>query len=330
VAGESSLRSGLQDVREIMPSASALAKPVRRVAVEWRIDTPVPYRELADEIRVIRQVLVIVHRRDDARRLAENIGGDILHLSAGMCPAHRLEVVAEVRRRLDVGEPCRLISTQLVEAGVDLDFPVVYRALAGLDSIAQSAGRCDREGRLTDAAGVPAGRLVVFLAETEPPPGVPRKALDSMKVLVQLGGIDPFEPADSLRFFNELYNKIDDDQHRIEPLRRSLMFATVADRFRIIDDGTHPVVVPWGDGYKRLAAFRASPSRETQRGLQPFAVQVRRYQLAQLRDDGVCMPFDTDENSWFDIVSEGRYAAYDNRFGLNETSGPMSPEDGVV
>jgi CRISPR-associated endonuclease/helicase Cas3 len=326
----SSRRAGLRAVDEIMPDPSALARSARRVRIEWRIDAPTPYDQIAAELRAARQALAIVHRRDDARRLAEQIGGDVLHLSALMCPAHRTEVVAEVRRRLQSGEQCLLVSTQLVEAGVDIDFPLVYRALAGLDSIAQSAGRCDREGKLTDAAGGnPAGRLIVFRAETDPPPGVPRKALDTMHVLFRLGAIDPFEPNDSLKYFDELYGKIDDDQHRIEMLRRDLMFATVADKFRIIDADTHPVVVPWGDARQRLAAFRAAPSRQTQRALQPFTVQVRRYRLDALRSAGVVMPIDEFER--FDVVAEGREGSYDVRFGLNESApGVMAADDSVI
>jgi len=248
-----------------------------------------------------------------------------------MCPAHRSVVVTEVRRRLDCKEACILVSTQLIEAGVDVDFAVVYRALAGLDSIAQSAGRCDREGKLTDAnGGQPAGRMVVFRAETDPPPGVPRKALETMHVLLQLRLVDPFEPKDSRCYFDELYRKIDDDHHRIELLRKNLMFAAVAHSFRIIDADVHPVVVPYGDAPKRLAAFRAAPSRQTARALQPFTVQVYRYRLDALRDAGITMPVDESED-WFDVVVEGRESAYDNRFGLNViTDGIMAAEDSIV
>ena len=144
---------GLTDVREIMDDPSALASAVRRLKIEWRTQTVTPYADLAVELRGHRQVLAIVHHRADARVVAEAVGDEALHLSALMCPAHRLSVIADVRNRLDDGKRCVLIATQLVEAGVDPGFSVVYRALAGLDSIAQSAGRCDREGKLTDAAG---------------------------------------------------------------------------------------------------------------------------------------------------------------------------------
>ncbi len=331
VPPKESIRAGLTNVTEIMPDPSALARAARRVKVEWRIDQVTPYIFLAEELRAHRQALVIVHRRNDARLLAEQVGGDVLHLSALMCPAHRSVVVAEVRRRLECKEACILVSTQLIEAGVDVDFEVVYRALAGLDSIAQSAGRCDREGKLTDAnGGQPSGRMVVFRAETDPPPGVPRKALETMHVLLQLRLVDPFEPEDSRCYFDELYRKIDDDHHRIELLRKNLMFAAVAHSFRIIDADVHPVVVPYGDAPKRLAAFRAEPSRQTARALQPFTVQVYRYRLDALRDAGITMPVDESED-WFDVVVEGRESAYDNRFGLNViTDGILAAEDSIV
>lgn len=322
---------GLTDVTEIMPDPSALAATARRVAIEWRTDAVTRYEDLAGELRRHRQALAIVHRRNDARVLADAIGGHALHLSALMCPAHRLAVIDEVRNRLGRDKPCLLISTQLVEAGVDLDVPVVYRALAGLDSIAQSAGRCDREGKLTEAAGgTPGGRMVVFLAETDPPPGVPAQAFQSMQVLLALGPVDPFNPDHSIRFFRELYGKAANDPRdkELERLRRTLAFATVADRFKMIDADTWPVVVRWGDGAQRLAAYRRSPSRETRRALQPFTVQVRRYTLDRLRDAGVCSPVEGANGvEYFDAVNEGRESSYHQRFGLDEGADGLLPTE---
>jgi CRISPR-associated endonuclease/helicase Cas3 len=327
-------RPGLKNVHEIMPDPQALANAARRVEIAWRIDRPTPYADLAAELRRERQVLAIVHRRDDAAALAEALSDDTLHLSAAMCPAHRLSVLAEIRRRLSTNKPCRLVSTQLIEAGVDVDFPVVYRALAGLDSIAQSAGRCDREGKLTDAAGKPAGRMVVFLAETDPPPGVPRKAMQSTQVLAALGALDPFDPGHSVRFFDELYGKTDLDARGIQTLRQKLAFAEVADRFKLIDNQTHAVVVPYVnaaagiDGRARLAAFIKAPSRETARALQPVIVQIPKYRLDQLRAAGTIEP--VDDFGRFDRLNEGHEAAYHKVYGLTANADPLLPAEASV
>ena len=99
------------------------------------------------------------------RRKSGLLKEGVFHLSTRMCAAHRLRVLAEIRQRLKAGESCHVVSTQLVEAGVDVDFPLVLRALAPLDSIVQAAGRADREGKLTAALGKPGGKVVVFLPE---------------------------------------------------------------------------------------------------------------------------------------------------------------------
>ena len=156
-----SLRCGFENVTEIVSDVEQTFKALRRVQVHWPADltTPVEWPSLASALQQPEQdeVLCIVHRRDDARELANRIPQSI-HLSALMCPQHRLKVIDDVKTKLEANrerqahgqavEPIRLISTQLIEAGVDLDFPVVYRAAGGLDAIAQAAGRCNREGRL--------------------------------------------------------------------------------------------------------------------------------------------------------------------------------------
>ena len=154
------LPAGLEGVREILPDAPQLAAQLRRVEYEWpEPETPaVEWPDLADELAEHEQVLAVVHKRDDARALArlleERVPGEtVYHLSALMCAKHRLACIETVRDALRRGEPCRLISTQLIEAGVDLDFPVVYRALGGLDSIVQAGGRC----KPRRAAGARAG-----------------------------------------------------------------------------------------------------------------------------------------------------------------------------
>jgi CRISPR-associated endonuclease/helicase Cas3 len=172
---------GFEKTTEIVEDVDRTFEALKRVEVKWPADLQQPktWDELAKEVRQEEEVLVIVHKRDDARQLAELLP-DSIHLSALMCPKHRLQVIERIkteleanhmrRERKELTRPLRVVSTQLVEAGVDLDFPVVYRALAGLDAIAQAAGRCNREGRLDRL-----GQVRVFAAPTEP-----RKALCAM------------------------------------------------------------------------------------------------------------------------------------------------------
>lgn len=148
-----SLPQGLEGVREIVPEPSALMTDLKRVTYDWSKATssPTEWPELADELAGERQFLAVVHKRNDARELVqlvtEQVPEDtVFHLSALMCAKHRSAVVEEIVKLLKAEKPCRLISTQLIEAGVDVDFPVVYRALSGLDSIVQAAGHCNREG----------------------------------------------------------------------------------------------------------------------------------------------------------------------------------------
>jgi CRISPR-associated endonuclease/helicase Cas3 len=322
---------GLEAVHEIIPDPDALAARARRVRIHWPAAGEVlPYKALAGRLGEHEKVLAIVHQRRDARRLAELIAdGSTFHLSALMCPAHRLEVLGAVKRALSAGGPCRLVATQLVEAGVDLDFPVVYRALAGLDSLAQAAGRCDREGKLTEAnGGAPAGEFFVFRAETLPPPGTLRKALQTTETLLGLGGgVDPFRPADCETFFREFYAKSDRDAERVQLHRQNLDFATTAAAFRMIDSALRPIVVPWGDAMERVEAFRREPTRATQKALQPFLVQINpRHHEALARAGAI-------ETVWdrVDVPTALFGDRYDRTFGLRpDESGVMDAELSIV
>ncbi|MAX35171.1 MAG: CRISPR-associated protein [Gimesia sp.] len=145
---------GLKDVREIMPAPDGLSKQMKRVEV--RSLGPVSQESLLDKLITHGSFLCIVNSKPDAARLFEKLKGmdtseGLYHLSTNLCAVHRFQKLDEIRARLAQGKSCRVISTQLIEAGVDVDFPVVFRAIAGLDSIAQAAGRCNREGKLDSA-----------------------------------------------------------------------------------------------------------------------------------------------------------------------------------
>lgn len=276
---------GLPLVREIVPSPEREFDALRRVEVEWPADLlePTSWEALAADLSRHPCFLAIVHKRADARELAKLLPDGAIHLSASMCAAHRLEVILRVKVDLKAERPVRVVSTQLVEAGVDVDFPVVYRALAGLDALAQSAGRCNREGSLDR------GRFVIFVPPTEPPRGVLRSGRDITRELLARDGssLDPLSPSPFDEYFRKLYFVRDLDRNQIQADRESFNFKTVAANFRMIEQGgMTPVVVPFGRAPDRLARLRAMASRDALRGLQPFLVNVHERDLARLRDAG--------------------------------------------
>jgi CRISPR-associated endonuclease/helicase Cas3 len=290
---------GLPDVREIMPDPASMAQRLRRFEVRWPgglgadgeggtgDGAPTTWQELAQRVGAEPRALAIVHRRQDARELAQRLpAAGRFHLSALMCADHRSQVLAEVKARLlEPGAPCRVVSTQLIEAGVDVDFPVVFRALAGLDSLVQAGGRCNREGKLEGP-----GRLDIFRAPTSPPPGILRQGLESMEALLKSRGaeLDLLAPDVIERYFRMLFMKIDRDRSRVQDARERLAFHDTACRFRMIDDAwSAPLVVPWGEADDRLEALRElGPDRLRLRALQRYSVNLARRSLEALRDQG--------------------------------------------
>jgi len=290
---------GLPNVREIVPDPPRLFAALRRVEYEL----PAAYEawtweRVAEEMRKFPQVLAVVNTRADAQALLAALDDpDALHLSTLLCGAHRRDVLAEVRRRLRDGKPCRLVATQVVEAGVDLDFSVVFRALGPLDRIVQAAGRCNREGRL------PVGRVVVFRpASGGLPPGPYRTATDTTEMLLARGACDLHDPALYQRYFALLYQRTNLDLYDIQSLRRQLRFATVAERFRLIPEDTVPVVVHYTGmpGTERMDQVEEIRSQAIRGGafgrwfwrrIQPYLVQVRRSLLARYQAEGLVAEF---------------------------------------
>jgi len=324
---------GLNKVQEIVGDPDALAQQLNRVEYSWPSpeSPPISWGELSGELTRYEQVLVVVHRRNDARELAERLQESleedtVFHLSALMCPAHRTEVLARVKERTQNGLPCRLVSTQLVEAGVDLDFPVVYRALGGLDSMVQAAGRCNREGRLN------CGRVVIFRAPSKPPSGTPSKAMEIAEGFLRKyrGNLDVLTPGIFSEYFRSLYFGSELDAKMIQTLRQEFKFADVARDFRLIEDGfTRPIVVPYKKAHARLEELRdKGPSREILRSLQPFIINIYPNAFNRLYSSGA-----------LEEVAESLFALnrlfnglYDPDFGLtvgDETIAP-NPDDLVV
>lgn len=310
------LEEGLPDVREIVPTELRAFERLRRVRVRWPDGSgPLPYAELADSVAREQDVLAVVHRRDDARRLCELIDTRLghsgtLHLSALMCPEHRSRVIADVKARKRRGEPVRLVATQLVEAGVDLDFAVVYRALGGLDALAQAAGRCNREGLLPGL-----GELRVYEAETQPPMGVPRAAREVTRgLLEQRPDLDLFAPESFRLYFERLYATQRADAKGIQALRAKLCFEQVAESFQLVEDGwSAPLVVPYPGCEPLLEQLlRVGPSRERLRALQRFTVTVPR----KLRQAWLERGLARQASDTVVFLGPEHGPAYDDRFGL--------------
>lgn len=242
---------------EIVPDPPLLFARLQRVTTEWRKEK-LSWGQIAEEMTRQPQALAIVNTRRAAAELYAELrrcSAAALHLSNQMCPAHRLLRLAEVRRRVAANEPCHLAATQLVEAGVDIDFPMVWRALAPLDSIAQAAGRCDREGRLTQMAGRPAGKLVVFEpVEDSMPPEVYKEGAAITRMMLAAGDVSWADPNTIRRYFDELYHKgAALDPAGIEMLRKEFQFKSVSNLVQWIDDRSEPVLVPFDDQARELA-----------------------------------------------------------------------------
>ncbi len=283
--------------REIAPDPRGLYAALKRVRVEV-LAGPQPDSTVVARFAEQPQMLCIVNSRAQARALYEAIRHlpGALHLSTLMVPKHRRAVLEDIRRRVAAGQPARIVSTSLIEAGVDLDVPEVWRAAAGLDSIAQAAGRCNRNGRLE------MGRVVVFEPEEAKAP----RALEAFwqatrPVLRQhedLLGLDAVQA-----YFRELYWQKGEaalDAVEVDGIRGVLPaiaaggregrfpFRSVAQAFRLIDEAMAPVVVPLDSDVRDLlgvlAATQRPPGRMLRR-LQAYTVsipqQARRAWLAR-------------------------------------------------
>lgn len=252
-------QEGLGTIREIVPAPDELATTLQRVKVKMPSTNaePTTWETLSALVSDEPCALVIVNTRNNARGLFSRLPDDgaNVHLSASMCAEHRSAVILQIRQRLEArrkgdGRPLRVVSTQLIEAGVDVDFPVVYRAMAGLDSIAQAAGRCNREGRLEGY-----GRVEVFLPEKAAPPGFLRQGEQTTLALLKAGMLEnPLSPSSIQYYFSELNRKGKRDKHRICDLLKAeqtsdsaidISFREAAKQFRLIDDNGIGVVVPY-------------------------------------------------------------------------------------
>ena len=279
--------------REISSDPEAMAHTMRRT----RIALPGPeetvtWANLAEQLAAPAQALCVVNTVKDARTLFRLLPVEgRFHLSARMCPAHRLETLNRIRARLLAGVPVRLVSTPLIEAGVDVDFPVAYRAYGPFDSIIQTAGRCNREGKNPEQCPV-----TVF----RPSEGslMPRGTEQAGKVTESfLVGADPetlHQPETYARYFEQLYSfkgPETAEADKVVKLTRELDFPAVAEAFRLIPEGTRRVIVPWtgGDGKELAGKLEREKhlAREECRRLQRLSINLYEGEFQKERANGV-------------------------------------------
>jgi len=281
---------GLEGVKEIIESPAQLEKDMKRTNIT--ILGKVSDEDIAGRLNSFGQVLCVVNTRKHARNLYQGLTEDegLHHLSALMCPVHRSQKLDEIRLRLKNKQTCRVVSTQLIEAGVDIDFPVVFRAISGIDSIAQAAGRCNREGNLDK------GQVFVFEPECGIPPGHFRQTAQAAESVIRRYP-DDILSLDAIEEYFELYywtkgEKL--DEYRImESLHEGLRngdfpFKTIAEKFQFIKDYMKPVVIPFDGEARGLIKSIENHKKPAilSRKLQKYSVSISPYQWKSLLECG--------------------------------------------
>lgn len=267
-------------IRAIIPKEMDLHAKLRRVNIAIE-DSPQTYPSLADILKKHKRVLCVVSSRRNALNLYTELAKDAeiptFHLSRSMCAAHLLQQIAEIKRLLSDPEVAvRVVSTQLIEAGVDIDFPVVYRQLAGLDSILQAAGRCNREG--TQDRGL----TTVFSFSDDRQAGYLRFATDTMKDMLDLyPDADWFDPKTMRMFYEKMYARTPYfDKEGISELLdnpAACQYEEAAKRFHLINEDGVKIIINFADVEKLIILLKENgPSRKLSRRLGRYSVNVPR------------------------------------------------------
>jgi CRISPR-associated endonuclease/helicase Cas3 len=315
--------SGLKNVREIVSNPKELSIKLKRVREEYIGE--ISQEELAKKLASEKQVLCVVNSRREALELYEDVEKEVededhngvYHLSALMCPAHRSKNLNNIRNSLNAKEKCRVISTQLIEAGVDIDFPVVYRSLASLDSIAQAAGRCNREGKMEygklfvfkPQKGIPP--ITDFRARAEETEAIIRK---SEKSFLSLEMINEFFESFYWRKGENLDKKgiIQDCLQGIREL--NFQFRDIARKFKIIEDNQISILIPYDENASTLIqSLKFHVSINTLRKLQRYTVQVPERVFKELQRVGYVESI--GEGLWT-LSQQGMKEAYSEETGL--------------
>jgi CRISPR-associated endonuclease/helicase Cas3 len=298
-------------ITDIIPVAKSREHFANLKRVEYdlsaiKTNTKWSWQELTDRLNSHPSALVVLNTRKDALKVINSLDSSpieyfeavgtesrvtiavkdsqVLHLSTLLCGAHRQIVLEEVRTRLKNKQDCILVSTQVVEAGVDLDFPAVYRVLGPLDRIVQAAGRCNREGNMDEL-----GQVFVFELEegSMPPKGseYAKATGKTQQILQQAQSEDLHQPQIFTGYGNALYKLESSDKYEIQDDRENCLFETVSSKFKLIDDDTYPVVVSFNNEVEKLLRQikRRGLFTSDYRELQPYTISIRQFEFRKHR-----------------------------------------------
>ncbi len=316
----------LFNAREIMDDPADIYKRTQRVHISWRTDRKIPVSEIAKEMSESESVCCVLNRKDHTRKLFSELlescpHDEIFHISTDMCKSHRDSVLREITERLNNALPCRLVSTSCIEAGVDLDFSVMYRALAPLEAIVQCAGRCNRNGRGS-------GEMTVFIPDEEKlyPSKSYENAANKVRVLLSRHEIDICDPEHIREYYTELYtdSSYDHDKPALAEAISNHDFERAEKEYRFIPHSGVNVLVPYS-GEREL--FDELVSEAHTKGISPqwmkraASITVSCYREDKLRDiaEQCVMLYKGkayDVPGWY-ILCDDKF--YDEKTGLNFT-----------
>lgn len=328
--------SGLDKVEwkpaEILPDHAELFQKMRRVRVEWQLTKNEERKNKPDFAQIAAQmaeetnVCCIVNLRRHARILVKELAQckgteeGIYLISTDLCPGHRLEVIRQIKKRQESGQPCYVVATQCIEAGVDLDFDVMYRSLAPLEAIVQAAGRCNRNGRCPGG-----GKMIVFepneTGKLYPEDGYGQGAAIVTGMWSKDAELDIQDPMVIQRYYLQLFS----ENHSKKKLQKALeqqSYSQVAQEYRLISNRGIQLIVPWNGALELFAEIdeagrnnavdiqllrKAAPITITcfdSKNIQKFASPLCRKRRGQIEETGTY------------IVNPGFENCYDSRWGL--------------
>lgn len=302
---------GIDNITEIIPKEYTLHDKLRRVCLEID-DTGSTYDEIAERLSRHDKVLCIVNTRNDAKEIYERLPKDglTIHLSRMMCPRHVSKNIQTIKQALsDNSETViRVVATQLIEAGVDIDFPVVYRQEAGLDSILQAAGRCNREGKLDMAT-----TYVFSIAKEHILHGSIKDANNARLNMTNVN--DWFAPETMTAYFRQLYCRKDSfDKKDIKTLLykpTEICFAEAANEFRLIEEVGKTVIVNMDDSLELVERLKSDGiTYSLMKQLSQYSVNIHERDFMKL------LSYKAIEEIIEGIYVVNDHAQYDENIGL--------------